>query len=839
MQSNKQLFKITPESTYEQHAIEEIESILERKNLSHYATKINIISEDIARYQSRIDNIKASTNPEDSLIKRISEKLSRAIKQRDEIIQLAIQGAHHSGSLRDEYHEMLNNSSSQSIKEYYNEPESEPSTEFITFESSFIDDSSDDNFIQRQKEIDQSKYEKTESIQCNGSSFVVPSSIWNHQLFPYQQNGVIWLWNLYQNNTGGILGDEMGLGKTVQVIAFWSSLCLTNPHLIHSKPMLVICPATILQQWIILCHTWWPFFRVIVFHHSNKDFPPNDHWFRSIRSSKKGVDIILTTYSTFQQYQSLFTSVEWLYVVLDEGHKIRNPQADITLACKAIPTHNRLIVTATPIQNNLVELWSLMDFACPGRLGTLLTFTSEFSKPIQIGGYDNADSLQTQAAYKCAVALKELIEPYLLRRWKREISLQLPNKTEQIVQCKLTEIQYQIYKDIISRHSDMNDSDDNNDLLYVLDILRKLCNHPMLLSHTNHNDTYDIDSLDIIKDSCKMQIVIEILDNLDHNSDKVLIFCQTKQMLDIFERVITSKKYSYMRMDGDTDIGKRHLLVQKFNAKDDKTFIFLLTTRVGGIGVNLTGANYVILYDPDWNPSTDIQARERAWRIGQKRTVTIFRLMTLGTIEQKIYYRQLFKQILTNRILQNPERLYKQFKPSDLHDLLTLDDYEYLDDQVNDELNNSESTGLLGMLLDIAKVRSVSREDANMIKLDMQKLNQEADKIVARSIELLKQSSQNNISSNSKTDLLKQLWAKTAESEPSLLNNEDAHPLFLELISFFKENKDYTRTTEEVMEYFRGRLDLSELPFFKKCLKSITTRKVKNIWCLKQSFHRE
>ncbi|ELV11224.1 Dorsal root ganglia homeobox protein [Tupaia chinensis] len=247
--------------------------------------------------------------------------------------------------------------------------------------------------------------------------------------------------------------------------------------------------------------------------------------------------ILITSYSYVRLMQDDISRYDWHYVILDEGHKIRNPNAAITLACKQFRTPHRIILSGSPMQNNLRELWSLFDFIFPGKLGTLPVFMEQFSVPITMGGYSNASPVQVKTAYRCACVLRDTINPYLLRRMKSDVkmSLSLPDKSEQVLFCRLTEEQHKVYQNFID------------------------------------------------------------------------------------------SKEVYRILNGEL--------------QDPSIFVFLLTTRVGGIGVNLTGANRVLIYDPDWNPSTDTQARERAWRIGQKKQVTVYRLLTAGTIEEKIYHR--------------------------------------------------------------------------------------------------------------------------------------------------------------------------------------------------------
>lgn len=262
----------------------------------------------------------------------------------------------------------------------------------------------------------------------------------------------------------------------------------------------------------------------------------------------------------------------------------------------------------------------------------------QFSIPIKLGGYANATNIQVNTAYKCACVLRDLISPYMLRRIKQDVANDLPKKDEQVLFCKLTPIQRDIYERFIKSEEVASILDGRRHVLSGIDFLRKVCNHPDLVN----DETEIVQNYGSIEKSGKMIVVSALLKMWKKEKHKVLLFSQSRQMLDILNQFVKRSGYSYLRMDGTTNIQTRSSLVDKFNA-DENIFVFLLTTKVGGLGINLTGANRVIIYDPDWNPSNDIQARERAWRLGQKRSVTIYRLMTSGTIEEKIYHRQIFK----------------------------------------------------------------------------------------------------------------------------------------------------------------------------------------------------
>lgn len=521
----------------------------------------------------------------------------------------------------------------------------------------------------------------------------IPGDIYP-SLFDYQKTGVQWLWELYSQQVGGIVGDEMGLGKTIQIIAFLAGLHYSKKI---TKPVIVVAPATVMKQWVNEFHTWWPPFRVSILHTSGsgmidlgRESREEDELMsaapRSIgnrpltkaqKSAKKIVDrvvqeghILVTTYSGLQNYAELLIPTDWEYAVLDEGHKIRNPNTAITIYCKELRTANRIILSGTPMQNNLVELWSLFDFVFPMRLGTLVNFRQQFEFPIRQGGYANASNLQVQTAMQCAETLKETISPYLLQRFKADVASDLPKKSEQVLFCKLTKFQRDTYENFLASDDLKAIMNGKRQVLYGVDILRKICNHPDLQDHKvlSIKSSYNYGSG---AKSGKMQVVKALLELWKEQGNKTLLFAQHRIMLDILEKFIRSiGGLNYRRMDGTTPIHTRQNLVDEFN-NNPIAHVFLLTTKVGGLGINLTGANRVIIYDPDWNPSTDVQARERAWRLGQKREVMIYRLMTAGTIEEKIYHRQLFKQFLINKILRDPKQR-QTFQMKDLHDLFTL-----------------------------------------------------------------------------------------------------------------------------------------------------------------------
>ncbi|CAD6501883.1 BgTH12-07916 [Blumeria graminis f. sp. triticale] len=520
-----------------------------------------------------------------------------------------------------------------------------------------------------------------------GNGLSLPGDI-HPALFEYQKTGVQWLGELYNQQVGGIIGDEMGLGKTIQTISFLAGLHYSKKL---SKPIIVVAPATVLRQWVNEFHKWWPPMRVSILHSSgsgmvnirNENISDDEEEFnRTRKKSPKKVQkivhrviqhghVLVTTYAGLQTYADVLIPVNWGYAVLDEGHKIRNPNTAITIYCKELKTPHRIILSGTPMQNNLIELWSLFDFVFPMRLGTLIDFRQTFETPIKQGGYANSTNLQVLAATKCAETLKATISPYLLQRLKVDVASDLPKKTEQVLLVKLTKIQRSAYETFLASEEMASIMNRTRQSLYGIDILKKICNHPDLLDpHLKVKSGYKWANPN---KSGKMKIVESLLSLWKKFGHKTLLFCQGVQMLDILEDLIKDNcNYNYLRMDGSTNIKDRQTLVDQFNS-DPNLHVFLLTTKVGGLGVNLTGANRVIIFDPDWNPSTDVQARERAWRLGQKKEVTIYRLITAGTIEEKMYHRQIFKQFLTNKVLKDPKQR-QTFQMKDLYDLFSLAD---------------------------------------------------------------------------------------------------------------------------------------------------------------------
>ncbi|CAH3997627.1 unnamed protein product [Pieris brassicae] len=509
----------------------------------------------------------------------------------------------------------------------------------------------------------------------------VPKYIWK-QLYKYQRVGVKWLWELHQSQSGGLLGDEMGLGKTVQIIAFLSALANTNRGSHEGLgPSIIVAPATVIFQWVSHFHFWSPPLRVSVLHQAGSHCG-NHH--KLIRNLFESHGVLLITYAGLVKYAKYLQSRKWQYIILDEGHKIRNPETQVSKFVRKFDTPHKLLITGSPMQNSLQELWSLFDFMRPGLLGTHSAFMEHFAVPITQGGYANATEMQEATALEIAKALKAIITPYMLRRTKAEVQehIHLPEKNEQVLFCALSHEQRDLYMGYLMSGTVRSILDKDNKfgdplrarILVGLSTLRKICNHPDIYLYEALDEAQEIneETFGHWKRSGKMSVVHSLLKIWQKQGHRSLIFTQSRAMLCILEQHLQSHQFKYLRMDGSVGVSHRQSLIKTFN-ENAEYLVFLATTRVGGLGINLTGADRVIIYDPDWNPATDNQAKERAWRIGQERDVTVYRLLSAGTIEEKIYQRQIFKNFLSNRILIDPNQK-NVLTTSTLQGLFTLED---------------------------------------------------------------------------------------------------------------------------------------------------------------------
>ena len=482
----------------------------------------------------------------------------------------------------------------------------------------------------------------------------------------------------------------MGLGKTIQVAGLLSLLHASD---ILKRPVLIVAPLTVLSQWVAELHKWCPDIRAVILHSSGTSTASKASLLNSVRNT---ASVVIMTYAGLTAHVEALNEVGFDYIILDEGHKICNPSASVTIAAKTFATPHRIILSGSPIQNTLKELWCLFDFVVPSLLGNLHTFVEHFEDPIKASRNPKASRLQMITAVECAKALRAHIAPYLLRRLKKDVNTMLPAKHERVIRCTLTDSQLELYTSLlctpevqavmgraqrirasvgyIDRHGRAEDGALlSNARGYLTEGLShqafKILSQLRLI--TNHVDLHQLKVDDIaeggtgkqlsfrsnrevnLAGSGKLAALKKMLRQWKDKGHKVLIFSQFRMMLDIIENLVEQEEYKYIRMDGTTQSRHRSVLIDTFN-EDESVFVALMTTRVGGLGVNLTGADRVVIFDPDWNPVTDEQARERAWRIGQRREVCVYRMITAGTVEEHILHRQLAKTYVTEKVLKDP-----------------------------------------------------------------------------------------------------------------------------------------------------------------------------------------
>uniref|UniRef100_A0A8C9R6U9 Excision repair cross-complementation group 6-like 2 n=1 Tax=Scleropages formosus TaxID=113540 RepID=A0A8C9R6U9_SCLFO len=558
----------------------------------------------------------------------------------------------------------------------------------------------------------------------------IPYTI-NRYLRDYQREGVCFIYNNYVNSRGCILGDDMGLGKTIQVIAFlaavlhktgtWDDVENNVPHFLlsqrSSKPcriskvFLIVAPLSVLYNWKDELDTW-GHFRIIVVHGTRKE-----EEFARVRRGR--CEIALTTYETLRLCMDQFNSINWSAIIVDEVHRLKNPNSQITQAMKEMKCKVRIGLTGTILQNNLEELWCVMDWANPGCLGSLECFRNRFAEPIERGQRRSTTKRALALGREAVRQLSRQLIRWFLRRTKALIWSQLPKKEDRVVFCSLTDFQETVYRTVL-------DSEDVSLLLRsgerccgsgrtrskccfknnskgvpvkdvyfsYLAILRKVANHVALLqprgSTSKKQEQYVNEicekvfqkfpgftqrckqaAFEAMSDpvySGKMKVLQRLLNHYVQNKDKVLLFSISTKLLDILESYCMAAGIEYRRLDGTTKSKDRVKIVKEFNSSLDIN-ICLVSTMAGGLGLNFVGANIVVLFDPTWNPASDLQAVDRAYRIGQYRDVTVLRLISLGTVEEIIYLRQVYKQQLQSAVVgkEHARRYFEAIQGPDGH----------------------------------------------------------------------------------------------------------------------------------------------------------------------------
>jgi hypothetical protein len=457
----------------------------------------------------------------------------------------------------------------------------------------------------------------------------VPTNM-TYSLRPYQVEGFHYLAYLAVNGFGGILADDMGLGKTVQTITWVLWLRARQPEE-KRAPIVVVCPKSVLDVWALEFHKAAPSIRVQVLHDKDE---------LDIRRVGPEFDVLVLNYAQLRSCITALTSIHWLAAILDEGQHIKNPDSKASRAARELKAHHRLVLTGTPLENRLLDLWSLMSFATPGALGDRSYFHKNFDR---------------RKDERASSRLSARLRPFILRRTKSQVARDLPPRTEENLLIELSGAQEALYKEELGRAQQMVLSASGKNalekrrfaILQALTRLRQVCCHPSLLSRDPEDPTVQID-VAAEEESGKLTAALDLIEQLHMAGQKVLFFSQFVSMLKIVRERLDGMGLPYHWLTGSSD--NRADIVRRFQ-EDEQASVFLISLKAGGSGLNLTSASYVILYDPWWNPAVENQAIDRAHRIGQTQPVIAYRLIAKSTIEEKILMLQQKKQKMTSDIL--------------------------------------------------------------------------------------------------------------------------------------------------------------------------------------------
>ncbi len=471
-----------------------------------------------------------------------------------------------------------------------------------------------------------------------------PLSLAGGKLKEYQIKGLEWLVSLYNNGLNGILADEMGLGKTIQAIAV---LCHVMEKQNNTGPFLVVVPNSTLPNWANEFEQWAPHMERVIY----KGSKAGRKSMREGRLAAQTFNVLVTTYEYVMSDKSFLSKIKWKYIIVDEGHRIKNHKSKLSRILGGEYTAtNRLLLTGTPLHNNLPELWSLLNFLLPDIFSSMKDFESWFNAPFENTG--QKAEMTEEEELLIINRLHQVLRPFLLRRLKSEVMLELPQKTEKVIKCDISGWQAHMYRRILEGKgifsNNVNGSGRsgiqlmNNDLMQ----LRKICNHPHIF--------YDVEEVDesIVTASGKVHMLDRILPKLKHAGHRVLIFSQMTQLMDILEDYFELRKFKYLRLDGSTTVDDRAEKMRLFQEPGSEYFVFLLSTRAGGMGINLQTADTVVIFDSDWNPQMDKQAQDRAHRIGQQTEVRVLRLVCAGTVEVAILNQARAKDDVDKKVIQ-------------------------------------------------------------------------------------------------------------------------------------------------------------------------------------------
>ncbi|KAK6180160.1 hypothetical protein SNE40_012358 [Patella caerulea] len=516
-------------------------------------------------------------------------------------------------------------------------------------------------------------------------------------LRPHQREGVKFMYDCVtgtqiENSYGCIMADEMGLGKTLQCITLVWTLLRQSPDCCPTEHKgIIVSPSSLVKNWYNEFNKWLPGkVRCLVIDSGTKsEIDKNLSQFMQQNGKRVHLPVLIISYETFRLHSNVLHKGSAGFVICDEGHRLKNSENQTYQALNQLNAKRRILLSGTPIQNDLLEYFSLVHFVNTGILGTAQEFKRKFETPILRGRDAGASDSDHKKGEEKLQELAAIVNKCIIRRTQALLTKYLPVKIEEVVCCRLTPLQMALYKSFVDSRAEELETSGKMSVSSLSSItqLKKLCNHPDLIydkcveGSAGFEDLLDIYppgySLKTVNPALSGKFIV--LDTLlavvkSTSSDKVVLVSNYTQTLDLFEKLCRQRNYLFVRLDGTMTVKKRAKIVEKFNNPSSPEFIFMLSSKAGGCGLNLIGANRLVMFDPDWNPANDDQAMARCWRDGQKKQCYIYRLIATGTIEEKIFQRQAHKKALSSCVIDKEEDVERHFSLDELRDLFKLNE---------------------------------------------------------------------------------------------------------------------------------------------------------------------